>query len=142
MAIQPVSSSFAPSRLAVVMALAMPILAWAQTQADTTTQTITVSGRSAGNAASVAGFGDVPLSRAPFSATVITLGQLQDAGISGIGDLTRVDAGTTDAYNAPGYWGQLAVRGFTLDNRFNYRRDGLPINAETVIAQGLSLIHI
>jgi iron complex outermembrane receptor protein len=84
----------------------------------------------------VAGFGDVPLSRAPFSATVITLGQVQDAGISGIGDLTRVDAGTTDAYNAPGYWGQLAVRGFTLDNRFNYRRDGLPINAETVIAQG------
>ena len=25
-----------------------------------------------------------------------------------------------------------SVRGFTLDNRFNYRRDGLPINAETV----------
>jgi iron complex outermembrane receptor protein len=116
------------------------VLAWAQaataTATATATQTITVSGRSASNAASVAGFGDVPLSRAPFSATVITLGQVQDAGISGIGDLTRVDAGTTDAYNAPGYWGQLAVRGFTLDNRFNYRRDGLPINAETVIAQG------
>ena len=118
------------------MALALPALAWAQATTETTPQVITVSGRSAGNAASVAGFGDVPLSRAPFSATVITLGQLQDAGIAGIGDLTRVDAGTTDAYNAPGYWGQLAVRGFTLDNRFNYRRDGLPINAETVIAQG------
>ncbi len=26
------------------------------------------------------------------------------------------------------------MRGFTLDNRFNYRRDGLPINAETAIA--------
>lgn len=99
-------------------------------------QTITVSGRSAANAATVAGFGDVPLSKAPFSATVINLSQLQDAGISGLGDLTRLDGGTTDAYNAPGYWGQLAVRGFTLDNRFNYRRDGLPINAETVIAQG------
>jgi iron complex outermembrane receptor protein len=60
---------------------------------------------------------------------------MQDAGISGIADLTRLDAGITDAYNAPGYIGQLAVRGFTLDNRFNYRRDGLPINAETVIAQ-------
>jgi len=128
----------APTRLAAALALALPVLAWAQaaTATATATQTITVSGRSASNAASVAGFGDVPLSRAPFSATVINLGQVQDAGISGIGDLTRVDAGTTDAYNAPGYWGQLAVRGFTLDNRFNYRRDGLPINAETVIAQG------
>lgn len=126
----------APTRLAVALALALPALAWAQAPVDTAPQTITVSGRSASNAASVTGFGDVPLSLAPFSATVITLGQLQDAGISGIGDLTRVDAGTTDAYNAPGYWGQLAVRGFTLDNRFNYRRDGLPINAETAIAQG------
>jgi iron complex outermembrane receptor protein len=98
-------------------------------------QTVTVSGRSAGSA-SIAGFGDVALSRSPFSATVIDTGLLHDAGITGIGDLTRLDAGTTDAYNAPGYWGQLAVRGFTLDNRFNYRRDGLPINAETAIAQG------
>ncbi|MES2714355.1 MAG: TonB-dependent siderophore receptor [Pseudomonadota bacterium] len=97
-------------------------------------QTVTVSGRSAGPA-SIAGFGDVPLAKAPFSATVINAGALQDAGINGIADLTRLDAGITDAYNAPGYWGQLAVRGFTLDNRFNYRRDGLPINAETVIAQ-------
>ena len=138
MAFQDLRGVFAPSRpaVAVALALALPVPAWAQTRTDPPNQTITVSGRSAGNAASVAGFGDVPLSRAPFSATVITLGQLQDAGISGIGDLTRVDAGTTDAYNAPGYWGQLAVRGFTLDNRFNYRRDGLPINAETVIAQG------
>jgi iron complex outermembrane receptor protein len=139
----PAATRFAPSRLTAALALAVPVLAWAQGAADigssstsNAPQTITVSGRSAGNAASVAGFGDVPLSRAPFSATVITLGQLQDAGIAGIGDLTRVDAGTTDAYNAPGYWGQLAVRGFTLDNRFNYRRDGLPINAETAIAQG------
>ena len=99
-------------------------------------QTVTVSGRAANSSASIAGFGDLPLSRAPFSATVVGNGQLQDAGITGIGDLTRLDAGTTDAYNAPGYWGQLAVRGFTLDNRFNYRRDGLPINAETAIAQG------
>lgn len=101
-------------------------------QAQTVSQTITVTGRAAAaNSASVAGFGDVPLSRLPMSATVITATQLQDAGIAGLGDVTRLDAGTTDAYNAPGYWGQVAVRGFTLDNRFNYRRDGLPINAET-----------
>ena len=29
--------------------------------------------------------------------------------------------------------GDATVRGFELDNRFNYRRDGLPINAETSI---------
>jgi iron complex outermembrane receptor protein len=39
----------------------------------------------------------------------------------------------TDAYNAPGYWDFLSIRGFTLDNRFNYRREGLPISAETSI---------
>ena len=100
------------------------------------TQTVTVSGRNAAQALSLAGFGDIPLARSPFSATVLTNNQLRDAGVTGIGDLTRLDASTTDAYNAPGYWGQLAVRGFTLDNRFNYRRDGLPINAETVIAPG------
>ena len=33
------------------------------------------------------------------------------------------------------------MRGFTLDNRFNYRRDGLPINAETVIAAGQQAAH-
>jgi iron complex outermembrane recepter protein len=100
------------------------------------TQTITITGSSASNSASVAGFGDVPLSRSPFSATVIGVQQLQDAGITSLADITRLDAGITDAYNAPGYWGQVAVRGFTLDNRFNFRRDGLPVNAETVLPTG------
>jgi len=126
-----------PTRLALAAAAAlMGGQALAQAAGPAPTQTVTVSGRSAVSPVSVAGFGDVSLARAPFSATVVGGSQLQDAGISGIADLTRLDAGTTDAYNAPGYWGQLAVRGFTLDNRFNYRRDGLPINAETVIAAG------
>jgi iron complex outermembrane receptor protein len=95
--------------------------------------TITITGNAAANSAGVAGFGDVPLARSPFSATVITAMQLQDAGIASLADITRLDAGITDAYNAPGYWGQVAVRGFTLDNRYNFRRDGLPVNAETVL---------
>lgn len=98
-------------------------------------QRITVTGSAAPQTPSVAGFGDVPLWQAPFSATVIDQRALRDAGISSLGDITRLDAGFTDAYNAPGYWNQVAVRGYTLDNRFNYRRDGLPINAETVIGQ-------
>jgi iron complex outermembrane receptor protein len=96
-------------------------------------QRITITGSAAPRAPSIAGFDDAtPLSKAPFSATVIDQGTLRDAGISSLGDITRLDAGITDAYNAPGYWNQLAVRGYTLDNRYNYRRDGLPINAETV----------
>ena len=146
------SFSLPPSRLhklaqATLLLAALPLQAQTTHNANnasnandnvastTATQTVTISGRSAGPA-SIAGFGDIALSRSPFSATVINNDRLQDAAITGIGDLTRLDAGTTDAYNAPGYWGQLAVRGFTLDNRFNYRRDGLPINAETAIAQG------
>jgi iron complex outermembrane recepter protein len=99
------------------------------------TQRITITGSATQQAPSVAGFGDAPLSRVPFSATVIDQRALQDAGIASLADITRLDAGITDAYNAPGYINQLAVRGFTLDNRFNFRRDGLPINAETVIGQ-------
>jgi len=132
------STAFRTPRLrrvtqAALLLAALP--ASAQSTDAPAVQTVTVSGRSAGPV-SLAGFGDVPLARAPFSATVINTALLQDAGITGIGDITRLDAGTTDAYNAPGYWGQLAVRGFTLDNRFNYRRDGLPINAETAILSG------
>ena len=99
------------------------------------TQRITVIGGAPAAAPSVAGFGDTALWRAPFSATVLDQRALQDAGITSLADITRLDAGITDAYNAPGYWNQFAVRGYTLDNRSNYRRDGLPINAETVIGQ-------
>jgi iron complex outermembrane receptor protein len=118
------------ARAAAALLAALPALAAAQ---DSVVSSITVTGRSSGNSAGIAGFGDVPLYRSPFSATVITTGQLGDAGITGLGDLTRLDAATTDAYNAPGYWGLMAVRGYTLDPQFNYRRDGLPINAETML---------
>ena len=40
------------------------------------------------------------------------------------------DAAISDAYNTEGYGDYLTVRGFVIDNRFNYRRDGLII-AET-----------
>ncbi len=94
---------------------------------------VTVTGRSIGTAA-VAGFGDGPLARAPIQASVVNAATLADAGIQQFSGLARLDASVGDAYNAEGYWSNLAVRGFTLDNRFNYLRDGLPINAETAIA--------
>ena len=95
--------------------------------------TVTITGRSGGSA-SLAGFGDTPLARAPLQATVVGQGLIADQGLARFGDLGRVDASVGDAYNAEGYWSSLSVRGYGLDNRFNVRRDGLPINAETAIA--------
>lgn len=125
-------STLAPAAL---LLCAPPALAQAGPGVAPAAQVITVTGRGMGNTASVAGFGDVPLSQLPLSASVIGSAQLLDAGIARLADITRLDAGITDAYNPPGYWSQLAVRGYTLDNRSNYRRDGLPINAETVLPQ-------
>jgi len=50
-----------------------------------------------------------------------------------VSDALRLDASVSDSYNSPAYWDMLSVRGFTLDNRYNYRREGLPISAETMI---------
>lgn len=83
--------------------------------------------------AEVAGFEPQPLARLPLQASVIDEEQWRSRGGARLADLVRLDASVGDAYNAPGYWDFLAVRGFALDNRFNFRRDGLPINAETSI---------
>jgi iron complex outermembrane receptor protein len=93
---------------------------------------VRITGRVPANAA-VAGWGDVPLAEAPVSATRIDGRQMREASAQTLADLVRFDASTSDAYNSEGYIGYLTVRGFLLDNRFNYRRDGLPINAETSI---------
>ena len=98
-------------------------------------QRIIITGTAQPQAPGVAGFGDsTPLARTPMAATTVSDTTLRDLGAHGLADLTRLDASLSDAYNAEGYWSFLSVRGFTLDNRYNYRRDGLPINAETAIA--------
>jgi iron complex outermembrane receptor protein len=94
-------------------------------------QTVTVTGRAAPDASAVTGFADVTPSRTPLQASTVTADQLQDAGVTQLSGLTKLDASVNDDYNAVGYWSYLSVRGYTLDNRYNYLRDGLPINAET-----------
>jgi len=81
----------------------------------------------------VSGFGDVPLAKAPFSGVNIDAQTLRDIGATRISDALRLDASVADAYNSPAYWDQLSVRGYVLDNKYNYRREGLPISAETMI---------
>ncbi len=98
-----------------------------------TLQAVTITERTAAPAADVTGFGDVPLREVPVSATVIGREQIQQSGARRLADLSAFDSSVSDAYNAPGYWDFVSIRGFTLDNRFNYRREGLPVNAETSI---------
>jgi len=83
--------------------------------------------------AEVSGFGDVPLKDLPLSATVVGQIELLAVGARRLADIAQFDASISDAYNSPGYWDYLTVRGFVIDNRFNYRREGLPISAETSI---------
>ncbi|WP_395703953.1 TonB-dependent siderophore receptor, partial [Aquabacterium sp.] len=124
----------ASHRSSIPFALSALALATLPALAQETTQTVTVTGRGTGNpAVDVAGFGDTPLGKLPLSATSVSAAQLQDAAIASLADITRLDASISDAYNSAGYWSMLTVRGFVLDNRFNFRRDGLPINAETAI---------
>ena len=82
----------------------------------------------------VSGFENLSLREAPFSATNVDNATLRDLGAQRISDALRLDSSVTDSYNSPAYWDMLSVRGFVLDNRYNYRREGLPINAETMIA--------
>jgi iron complex outermembrane recepter protein len=123
-------STFQRSTLAAAALCTVALPAAAQGDGG---NTVTVTGRSSAGPA-VGGFADQPLARTPLQASVFGTQQLNDAGIQSIGGLTRLDASVSDAYNAEGYWSILSVRGYTLDNRGNYRRDGLPINAETAIA--------
>lgn len=96
-------------------------------------QTITITGRTAA-LGTIAGFGDQSAARTPLQSLNLGQALLADQGVTQLSGLTRLDAAVGDAYNAEGYWTQLSMRGYALDNRFNYRRDGLPINAETTIA--------
>lgn len=97
------------------------------------TSQVTVTGRTPVLPADVAGFGDVAAERTPIATVSVGTTALRDQGIDTLAEITRLDASIGDAYNAGGYWAQMRVRGYALDNRFNYRRDGLPVNAETAL---------
>ncbi|NBU88020.1 MAG: TonB-dependent receptor, partial [Betaproteobacteria bacterium] len=126
-----VSPTAASSVVALAAVCAPVASALAQSAAQAPSQSVTVTGRQ--DRVSVSGFGEAPLSRSPVQAQVVNAESLADAGVSTLMGLTRFDASLGDAYNAEGYWSNFTARGFVLDNRSNYRRDGLPINAETAL---------
>ena len=81
----------------------------------------------------VTGFSEVSAQDLPLSVRNFSQSDMQDAGAQRISDVLLLDASVSESYNLPAYWDQLSVRGFTLDNRYNFRRDGLPISAQTII---------
>jgi len=120
------------SSLTPLAAAILALAGTARAQDATPVQSVQITAHNAADSASVTGFAQ-PLSRTPIQADVIDSKTLLDIGALSLSDLSRLDANVTDAYNAPGYWTTFAIRGFAIDNRYNFRRDGLPINAETVL---------
>ncbi len=124
--------TFTTRRSTLALASAAALLLPLDTRAQDTLAPVTVTGK-APTSASVAGWGNAPLAAAPLQATTIDAAQMRDGGARRLSDLTRFDPSVTTAYDTEGYIDYFTVRGFVIDNRFNFRRDGLPINAETSI---------
>ena len=108
-------------------------LATAQTAAEGTLSTITVKPSLQAAQSNLAGFGDVPVADMPLSLKVLDANELATHHVRRMADVLQLDASASDAYNAIGYWDYVTLRGFVLDQNYNYRRDGMPINASTIL---------
>lgn len=137
MAHQPIPSPQILLRASLAAALLTSTTAWTQNltnSADNSLRPIKITAANSAPVADVAGFGDVSANEIPISTTVIGRGDIERIGARRLADMTSLDASVTDSYNAPGYWDFLNIRGYTLNQSYNYRREGLPISAETMIA--------
>ena len=112
---------------AVALCISATSSAWAQSNATEITITAEPSIR-------LSDFEGVPSQALPISVVAIDGATLRDIGAQRITDALRLDASVSDSYNLPAYWDKLSVRGYGLDNRYNFRREDLPISAETIIA--------
>lgn len=81
--------------------------------------------------ASISGLGDQPAWAQPLQAETWRDDALRAAQVQRLSDVTKLDASLSDFYNAAGYWDFLTIRGYVVDLTHNYRREGLPIYAET-----------
>ncbi len=111
---------------AVALCLASTSTVWAEP--DYTEITITAE-----PPIRVSGFEGIPLQELPMNVSVVGNAILRDTGAQRVTDALRLDASVSDSYNLPAYWDKLSVRGFALDNRYNFYREGLPVSAETII---------
>ena len=122
----------AQSAIVLIASCSLPSIAPAQTQAEQTLKPVIVTAPSPRQQLGIGGI-DLPLREAPLSATVISSEQIKTSGAQRLSDLFKFDASVSDAYNAVGYIDYATVRGFVIDNKYNIRRDGLPISGDTAI---------
>ena len=115
-----------PIQSAAALCIVMTSSAFAQQDPDEITITAKLPAR-------VSGFDGVSQQDLPLSVITIDHATMRDTGAQRVTDALRLDASVSDSYNLPAYWDKLSVRGFALNNRYNYRREGLPISAETII---------
>lgn len=125
--------ALATTTLLSAFALAAP--AWAEDSGTASLPAVSVKATPAREPrASIAGLGDLPAWQTPVQALSLKSETLANAQVQRLADVIKLDASTSDAYNTAGYWDSFTLRGFVLDNASNFRREGLPINAETRIA--------
>lgn len=126
------ASPFKPRAAALACLLACTSAAQAQAQSTAPIASlaeIVIQSSTVTASPDVSGFTDQPLANTPLSATVISSDEIINTGARRLSDLYRLDASVADAYNAGGYYDCASVRGFVIDNTYNYRREGLPISA-------------
>ena len=94
--------------------------------------------------ATVGGLGEAPVARTPQSISIIRTEALRDLGAESLSAAIRNETSAGDAYNTIGYIETVQVRGFTLDNAQNFRRDGLAISNHAPVAfenkEGLEIL--
>ncbi len=123
-----------PTRSLLGAATALLIAQFAApTVSAQTLPAVSVTGKATEVAPGLAGFSDPP-AKLPMQALSLSADRLADIGVTQLAGITKLDASVSDSYNATGYWSTVKVRGFELDNRFNLRRDGLPISGETSLS--------
>jgi iron complex outermembrane receptor protein len=121
------------AKLSLSFVAAATALLAAQLAAAQSLPQVSVTGKATEAVPTLSGF-NAPPAKLPMQALSLSAERLDDLGIGQLSGITKLDASISDAYNAVGYWSQLKIRGFDLDNRFNLRRDGLPISGETVLS--------
>jgi iron complex outermembrane recepter protein len=121
-----------PAWSAITIIASTCLTSMVQAQSEPTLKPVTVTAPSARASLSIGGQ-ELPLNEAPVSATIITSEQIKASGAQRLADVFKFDSSVSDAYNAVGYIDYATVRGFVIDNKFNYRRDGLPISGDTAI---------
>lgn len=93
--------------------------------------------------AGVGVLGERSLLDTPISVSVVTADLLENLQVTSVEQLVRTEASMTAASNTVGWYPNVMIRGFNLNNFSNYRVDGLTIaNFGAVSFEGLERVEV